>query len=179
MWAQYADNHKGACLVFRKELLDRAIRDYARHRRLQVYRGRVHYQECSVVSNFAFGPFSFSGDEVLRHGVPRAAKLHVERYFRELYLNKNPDWEAEREFRWLLRGDDANAELVPFGNALVGVALGDKFPEELKALVGRFKARNDLDVVRMDWRRDFPQPKPRTLRMLLPEGDPDRPTKGW
>jgi hypothetical protein len=179
MWAQYAYNHTGACLVFRKELLDKAIRDYARHRRLQVYCGRVSYLECPVLSNFALGPFSFSGDEVLRHGIRRAAELHTARYFRELYLNKNPDWEAEREFRWLLKGSDLNAELIPFGNALVGVALGDKFPEESKALVGKFKAKNDLDVVRMDWRRDFPQPKPLTLRMLLPEGDPDRPAEGW
>jgi hypothetical protein len=179
MWAQYAANHTGACLVFHKQSLNVAIQTHANQNGLQVFYGRVSYSNTSVVPHLALGPFCFSGDEVQRYGLERAAKQHAERHLQELYLNKNRDWEGEREARWLLRGSNEGAEFVNFGDALAGIALGDKFPDELKPIVGRYTVKNGGDVVRMDWRRDIPQPKPLTLRMLLPEGDPDRPMSGW
>ena len=179
MWAQYAADHSGACLVFHKQSLDDAIRAYASENGLQVFCGRVTYLNTPVVQRLALGPFCFSLDEIRQHGIERAARQHAERYLHELYLHKNRDWEGEREFRWLLRGSNENAEFVDFRGALAGIALGDRFPEDMKQTVGKFVVKNGADVVSMDWRRDIPQPKLLTPRMLLPEGDPDRPLSGW
>jgi hypothetical protein len=179
MWAQYADCHRGACLVFRKRRLDEAIRSHARHAGFQVFCGAVTYRNVPVVGSFGPGPFSFSTDGVRRHGIAVTAEHHVKQHFAALYLAKNRDWEAENEFRWLLRGSDDQEAYVDFGDALVGNSIGEAFPEALKPAVGRFALRNDISVTVMDWRRGIPQPKPTTPRALLPEGDPDRPLSGW
>ena len=137
------------------------------------------YRNVPVVDHLGPGPFAFSLDAVRHFGVERMAERHINQYFRELYLTKNRDWEAEREFRWLLRGTIAEDVFVDFEDSLVGIAIGELFPAELKPMVGRYALKNNVSVAMMDWRRAIPQPKPLTPRMLLPEGDPDRPSDGW
>jgi hypothetical protein len=167
MWAQYADGHRGACLVFRKHDLDQAIRSYAGRDGLKVFCGPVSYHNVPVVGSMGPGAFSFSIDNVRRDGVRHTAERHIGRYLSELYLTKNRDWEAEREFRWLLRGAPEKEVLVEFGNSLVGIAIGELFPSELKKAVGRYALDNEISVVTMDWRRAIPQPKPIAPRMLI------------
>jgi DUF2971 family protein len=179
MWAQYAGGHSGACLVFRKALLDKAIRAHAGSAGLQVFCGPVVYRNAPVVGSLGPGRFSFSVDSVRSHGLSHTVERHIERYFDDLYLTKNRDWEAEREFRWLLRGSDESEVFVDFGSALVGIAMGELFPDPLKPAVGRYALRNDVSLTVMDWRRGVPQPKPITPRMLLPPDDPERPSSGW
>lgn len=165
MWAQYADSHKGVCLVFRKQPLDLAVRSYAQRTNLRSFSGSVAYRNVPVVGHWP-GPFAFSMDDIRQYGLARTAERHVDRYLQELYLTKNRDWEAEHEFRWLLRGAGDEA-LVDFEDSLVGIAIGELFPNELKSALGNYAMNYNIEIAVMDWRRAIPQPKPLPHRALL------------
>jgi hypothetical protein len=179
MWAQYAANHAGACIVFDKKKLDQSIRSYAAQNSLQVYCGSVRYMNEPVVPRIMPGPFCFCVDEVRERGLAVTATHHAERHFRDLYLTKNTDWEAEREYRWLLKGNGDHEEFVDIGDSLVGIAIGELFPSQFKPELGRYALKSNVSVATMGWRRAIPQPKLLTPRALLPEGDVDRPDFGW
>ena len=93
------------------------------------------------------------------------AELHVARYWRDLFLVKPRDWEQEREFRWLVSGDDDDF-FVDIRDSLVGIALGDRFPESHKPAVGEFAGVNSVNPVIMEWKNGVPQPNPTHWRLL-------------
>lgn len=110
MWAHYADNNEGICVVFDKEILTKS---------LGMESGKVTYS--STISNSNF----------IRSG--NLGQLISDRLF---YMDKLVNWKDEEEFRFIKRfnyripQNDLN-RLKPFpANALVGVILGEKFQKE-------------------------------------------------
>jgi hypothetical protein len=71
------------------------------------------------------GPFSFklSNDRELR----RQVVGHVGDFYKELFLVKNRDWSYEKEYRWIFWGDGSDGILLPFGDALRGIVVGQDF----------------------------------------------------
>jgi len=160
MWAQYADNHRGACIVFRKEQLGHCIRAFAAKFRLRACSGQVAYEDIAVVPRLAPGPFSASMNSVRKLGLEEAARLHSERYLAELFLTKNRDWEAEHEFRWLLHGPGADRLLVEVDTSIAGVLLGADFPEtDVPAVAGQILTSN-IELAKMRWKNGIPQIEP-------------------
>jgi len=171
MWAQYAESHTGACLVFDKQALAKTFADVARQTGLKAFSGLVHYQNTPVVPRLSIGPFTVSLNDVRRHGPIEAARRHGERFWRELFLTKNRDWEAEREFRWLLNGEYEGELYVRFAGCLNGLLLGPRFPEGLKSEVGRHADVLGIEVAIMEWNNGIPQIMPSLPRLLQDQAD--------
>jgi hypothetical protein len=56
---------------------------------------------------------------------------------------------------------------VPFGEALVGISLGAKFPIGLRARVGDYALQYPTEITDMQWQNGFPQPLPVLPQVLL------------
>ena len=166
MWAQYAENYMGACLVFDKAELDSEIRSVAASDGLKVYDGLVEYRNPAVLPNIGKpSALMISLDEIQQLEFDRFVDVHVERWWKELFLVKPRDWEQEREFRWLVTGDEEDF-FVDIHKSLLGIIMGDRFPEARKPVVGEFAGTNDVSVAIMDWQNGVPQPKPTHWRLL-------------
>ncbi len=157
MWAQYAENHSGACLVLDKRALSSAFESLGARLDLKVFSGPISYQNTPIAPKLTIGPFMAHMDEVRRYGVEEAAKRHSLHFWQGLFLTKNTDWSAEREFRWLLYGKHHGDVFVDLAHCIKGVLVGPSFPEHLLAKTQQLAAQTGLELARMDWKNGIPQ----------------------
>lgn len=110
MWAHYADNNEGICLVFDKEILTKSIR---------VESDIVTYSPTIAKAKFV-------KENNLGH-------LITDKVF---YMNKLENWKDENEFRFVRRYNDRIPQnsinrLEPFPEeAIIGIILGERFKHE-------------------------------------------------
>src|SRR6266550_4478588 len=85
-----------------------------------------------------------------------AFKAHVEKFRNSLFFTKALDWEHERELRWIVSGNVGTDFYVNIEDSLIGIALGDGFPERKKPIVQKYAERNNISMAIMNWRNGFP-----------------------
>jgi hypothetical protein len=159
MWAQYAEGHSGACLVFDRSMLDAQVR-------LSLPPGGrsiaedVHYKNHTVLATIdKEAARTFRLPNVPDDNIADAIERHITRHTDELFFQKNLDWSQERERRWLVRRTDDADHFVPFGSSLVGIALGAEFPSKRRASVGEWcKSHPEVSVAQFSWQNGYPQP---------------------
>jgi hypothetical protein len=110
---------------------------------------------------------TISVDEIDRLGFGDAIEAHISRHWKDLFFVKARDWEQEREFRWLVRGNGDEDFYVAIRNSLVGIALGDRFPNPFKVAVGHFCESHGTSVAVINWQNGVPQPRTTHWRLLL------------
>jgi len=143
MWAQYANNHDGVCLVFDKQKLNEAVTQGLG------YKGRVFHDLVKYKNNYFDGPAPPPLDyqEITSKGLESYLDEYVDQHHQALFFHKNTDWEAEWEHRWVLRGNDEQEEYVYIENALIGIFLGVDFPRVYMPLV----KRHGIPFLRIYW----------------------------
>jgi hypothetical protein len=159
MWSQYAEEHSGACLVFRRDVM---VEQVDRHRPLAdgdlFSCGAVTYLDTPLRIPLVMA-------EVAARGVLEALDdLQVRRGVAgELYFTKNTDWASEEEFRivvvrWNLPLPELDNPLdIPFGGALRAVVVGDGYLEaNLPGLLHRMAGYPEVEIVRCSWEGGAP-----------------------
>jgi len=165
-----SDNYQGACLIFEKHQLDSDVKETAAAYGLNVHAEHVNYRNPNPLPNFSkLNELSIFVDELNHVGIDQYVANHVAKYWRELYFVKIRDWDQEREFRWLISGDGGEDFYVDIKHSLVGILMGDRFPDDRKSVVGSYALDNNLGVALMDWKNGFPQPAPTSARLLIDE----------
>lgn len=166
MWSQYGRDHSGACLVFDKELLHKAVFAHARER--AVYFGHVEYKNPSPLSSLtAPHPLKISLSSILELGPERAVQQHLAIYHQALFFQKAVDWMQEREYRWTVHWDKTSEFFVDISTALVGIALGERMDAADRSRIARVAGELDVSLAVMRWRNGFPQPEPMHWRPLV------------
>jgi hypothetical protein len=176
MWAQYGDDYRGACLIFDKARLGDAIKSAAIVNGLQMYSGKIRYEDTPTAVKLGRpNALTISIAEVNRSGFKIAASNHLSRHWQDVFFVKQRDWEQEREFRWAVNVDTDEDFFVDIQGSLVGVLLGDRFDDSLKARVGEFAVENGFEVAIMSWQNGVPQPQPTHGELLREMGQ----RRGW
>jgi hypothetical protein len=152
MWAQYADNHQGVCLIFDRALLDAAISEQLGSRG-EVYQGEVRYENSFAVRE---GAFTLDYDAVRALGTESAVDKHVEKWRHHLFFEKAQDWAEEWEYRWVVRTPGTSDEFVRFGNALQGVVTGADFSADYEASLTSLCQNLKVNRARLHWRNGLP-----------------------
>ncbi|MBX9894500.1 MAG: DUF2971 domain-containing protein [Nitrosomonas sp.] len=131
MWAHYAGNHSGVCLVFDATLLASAITewyeegDHAVRRTGWMFPGNVEYLDREHDLTFVRGsPYVFEPDV---RSLRMETLSHVGRHYRELFLQKSLDWKYENEYRYVFWAEGTEPLYVPFKDALTGIVVGENF----------------------------------------------------
>lgn len=155
MWAQYAGNHEGLCLVFERDKLHKAISGQFGES-CDVYDGDVHYINRPVVDNFYDGTYTINIDFVEKFGLERYLKAHIRTYFKRLFFEKMEDWKDEDEYRWVLIKDEECDLFVDFQDSLRGIIFGvSAKQEQIDSVVQVTKERN-LTYEQLVWNNCAP-----------------------
>lgn len=157
MWAQYAENHAGICLVFNGKQLAANIRNAFEYRDgITVYHGPVTYRNYKTIS---------PSPPVTPHNPQRYGEDEIRHFFHEnyeeIFLVKNSDWRGETEYRWLIHGTTKSSEYVSIEGTLKSVLVGMNFPDvyiptltqlcrDLKAPAGRVIWHDGVPIAHMD-----------------------------
>lgn len=125
MWAQYADNHRGVCLVFEKSAIQKSAVDQFGNQRFRLYGGPVVYRDRFIteVNNPADG-FVIDIDYLVKLGFDEYVKAHVATHHKALFFEKVADWSSENEFRVVVLGEKEEELFMNIGSALSGVLFG-------------------------------------------------------
>ncbi|MDH4406132.1 MAG: DUF2971 domain-containing protein [Cyanobium sp. D14.bin.5] len=125
MWAQYGDNHNGACLVFQRDLLESAA--VAALGRDRLWCDDIDYNRKMLVAGASaftieHEEFRRSPDEYLLH--------HSRRFQHHLFFRKHDDWIAEKEWRMATIASDGGGLCIRYADSLKYVILGHQVPDE-------------------------------------------------
>jgi len=157
MWAQYAENHRGVCIVFDRESLNQAIRTtYPDHDGSFVRDGRVNY----VTSHN--DPASIALE--YREGEAEACvNEYFTRYGASLFFTKHVDWRDENEYRWLYFDADESGTgrdgmknpYVDIKDSVIGLVLGADYEAAHLPVAQMFAERYGLNgnIVQCLWNR--------------------------
>lgn len=177
MWEQYADEHRGACLVFNRDRFRAAF--YALDPKGVPFDNDVTYSEAGIADWHPEGP-----DDIEDR---KAVLDFMFKHTTELFFTKTEDWRTEHEYRVLLfpTKDTGDMCFLPYADALEAVVVGAHFPDW--ALAGAQEQCDEagVDLRRIGWTRGrpstrpafFPKPKPESAPEAEPAAEVNEPTE--
>ena len=152
MWEQYGDAHRGACLLFHRPTLERAIHETWSRKR--TYLRNVDYTREGIAGSAARSLIDqriFEGQELAR-----AVAEYVEHRHDALFFLKSDDFATEYEYRVVLAAGDDDYAYIEYHNALVGVVVGERFPAWQRSAASAACSKQGLRLGRMHWEHGRP-----------------------
>jgi hypothetical protein len=144
MWAQYADGHRGLCLVFDRAKLVKSAQEALAER------GAVIAEDVAYDDAASGGP-TIDFDEVIDLGPQPYAETYRTRFVRDRYFTKRLDGQGEHEFRIALLGNDGQSDPVfsPIKGTLVAIVLGDRFSDAYRPCIQAICTRENIPAFHM------------------------------
>jgi len=154
MWEQYGGVHRGACLVFGRDLLNGTL--HAELNRLGPhYLDEVDYTAAgiaesatrNIIDDRIFDPQQRS----------MAVAEYIENNHRDFFFLKSSDFESEHEYRAVLMREAENEyAYVDFRDALVAVIVGERFPDWQVPGAAEVCEQAGVKLHRMHWEHGRP-----------------------
>lgn len=152
MWAQYAGNHRGICLIFDAAKLD-AIINRTLGCKGKIYKGIVEYTDSVAAVTEAS---TFRLEEGYKGKLEMIVQKHIDQYANTIFFNKNRDWKDETEYRYVFYSDDSQYQFIKIDNVLKGLVLGVDFPQVYAPVIAYFKKKYCLEVRNISWDHGIP-----------------------
>jgi hypothetical protein len=154
MWEQYGDLHRGVCLLFDRPKLERKIRSAWPGER--AFMQNVDYTREGIATQR--GPVRTLIDERIFQGQQRADAVadYVAARRDVFFFLKSDDFASEYEYRVVLTAGEDDYAYMDYGNALVGVVLGERFPPWQRPAAVAACAELDVKLGRMHWEHGRP-----------------------
>jgi hypothetical protein len=149
LWEQYAEHHRGVCLVFGRNLLEEAIGQHLASLGIGYYSEDVEY----APGGYAMAAGKTLADPAIFDPVTskRALEQHIHHYHRDFFFLKNDDFATEREYRVVSFGHDQLYGYVPYRQALRAVIAGEAMPAwQLDGAAGTCQ-RVGVPMLRIQW----------------------------
>lgn len=161
MWAQYADNHKGVCLLFDKKILDARVEQKFAGK---CFSGQVGYDSETFVSLSLFPPPATSLISDMQNlSTIDAARKYVFDHRASLFLRKNPDWANETEYRWLIHSTVQDIEDISIDGVIRAVLVGMDFPKIYEPSIIPLCKALGIVAKRIVWRNGIPKTEFETI----------------
>lgn len=124
MWAQYGRNHRGVCLAFNKEKLEKCIVNSVGDLKM-VFSECINYSSAFAEVNgrnkIIIDPSRINDNAYLLNTLYEYITQN-----KVVFFTKREDWEDEKEFRFLVVSASNNAYYIDFKDALESIIVGDK-----------------------------------------------------
>lgn len=148
MWAHYGDLHRGLCLVFDREKLQKTISQKLDADNAVHFYGSVEYRHelFDTCYGVTVEEMNAAGDDVRS-----VARHRFETNHRELLLWKHLDWEHESEWRAIAFAKRPSPIDVPFDDALESVVVSMDFPTVYRDVIRDLAWKNDAGAHAIDW----------------------------
>jgi hypothetical protein len=155
MWSQYGESHKGICLALSKHKLVNLVTKGFPQSEYSCYHGSVSYREHSGKPK-KYGSVRIDHDTFVNITPFELAVCHLEKYYGELLLSKERDYQDEREYRVVLLRKELDPEqsTIPefrISDCLIGVILGDRFPKVYLPAIRRLSEKMGFEYRKLHW----------------------------
>lgn len=152
MWAQYAENHTGVCLIFNFERFTKLFHERFSDK-TYVY-DKVRYLD-RLLADIQMEPAYIVNIDHLEKRGKDYCYDHLIKFNQRLYFEKAKDWENENEFRFVIF--ECTDELYfEYQNSLSGIIFGqDCNEEDIKRIVDLTR-NNEIQYQKLKWRNCTP-----------------------
>jgi Protein of unknown function (DUF2971) len=154
MWDQYAEGHRGVCLLFDREKLTEAVRALQEQGLGATYHGPVKYTNEGPLGSSLSLDLQALPAEITPHVVAEFIDEHNE----VLFFLKTSDWDTEFEYRFIVVSSRQEDVLVDYGDAFAAVIVGERFPPWQRASGVEACQRAGVEALRLDWSTRRPRP---------------------
>ena len=159
-WDQYAEKHRGACLVFDRVKFEHATQStvMALDARAKMHCGPVKYMNMQSTMFPDGEMLCINTGELRDKGLSGIASSWIKDHWELLYFRKNTDWASEMEYRVLIPNCGIPIQ-VPLQSSLLAIVLGADFPAASAEAISDFvKASGlpDIKIAKMQWRNGAP-----------------------
>lgn len=138
MWCQYADGHKGVCLVFDKEKIKRKFEEKG-----GFLEGIKYAKELEI-------------PEIKSDCLEETEYLeYLKNQKDKIFFTKNIDYRDEVEFRGVIF--DTKIEYIDIKDCLKGILLGFKVPKVCNPCIKKIAEDNNLTWSKLSWEFGFPR----------------------
>ena len=148
MWEQYAENHRGVCLVFDRKHLAQSIEEsLTQSGFVAFYHQEVIYDGGRIESPLIDWNDLDEPDFFVRY---------IEANRGALFFKKTLDWETEHEYRFVAISQDESPLSIDYGHSLTAVIVGEQLPrwEHPSAITACHEA--EADPLLMKWKNRRP-----------------------
>lgn len=149
MWAQYAENHKGICLIFDKFSLFKAM---SKSYNKKFYCFDVEYVDLFEINAYEhrIGISTIILDSK-ENNIVEVVKNNINKYPQEMFFTKDKDWENEREFRYILIGEEKKDYYINILSSIRGVILGKNVSSEHIKIIHNICCENNIYIARLNF----------------------------
>jgi hypothetical protein len=152
MWDQYAEKHKGVCLVFDRAALTARIADSLAAQNLDApYNGAVQYSREGPSDALMHIDLNTLDGQVTAAVMRTFVKAHNDK----LFFLKTSDWETEFEYRFVVIAPGCHVD-IDYGDALKGVVLGHQFPSWQQARAMELCRDRNVSAHQVNWTMGCP-----------------------
>lgn len=156
MWAQYADYHRGAVIVFDRSKLLQNAEMHLKGASGLIF-GHVSYLD---IEEHSHEQFHVSYDAWILTTPEKYAAFHAIHFTPWLFFAKASDWVQEHEARLIFCGPGNEPVFVPISDAVSDIVLGVDFPESELPSIRAFSTSSAIRLWRAYWHngRSFLEP---------------------
>lgn len=150
MWSQYADGHRGVCLVFDKNILLENI-----NQSLKTLTNPIIVDDYVDYKNeFGINPeaYNLNTDTAPNPNI----KEYLDNFAKDVFFTKNKDYRDETEYRIMIYAPEMDMFFAEISSALKAIILGDRFPEGYRSIIESYCKRNNIIAKKMDWYNGIP-----------------------
>jgi hypothetical protein len=149
MWSQYGENHRGICLVFSKEKLEKEL-ETKRHRQILDYK-------CGYVQYFEEGRMplkitKIDGNKFIKENEDYLRRRVIENSD-EFFYRKHIDYRDEAEYRIVVFDPDGNLKHLNINSSIRGVIAGDATPKVYFRLINELSEQFKIKPWKVGWSR--------------------------
>ena len=154
MWAQYADSHRGVCLVFDKaKLIESVGAAFPNHRCLH---GDVTYRDHYIVRSARPNEYVIDVDRMKDLGPDAYVAFHFDKYHNEMFFEKLLDWRDEQEWRLIVLSKELDGLYLPIEESLVGVMHGALIQRRLSERIMNLTESKPIEHMGLIWKNSNP-----------------------
>lgn len=159
MWEHYADNHAGVCLAFKRDELDRAIKQqlgqgFSPPPGLDqtLFQGEVDYTTSGWAGAAGARGLALSEETIDAQTIGR----HFQNHVHEMLFLKTRDWATEYEYRYAAATPGEDYDYIDFGDSLAAAIVGERFPMWQASGAIELCEEADAEAKQLSWIKEGP-----------------------
>lgn len=146
MWAQYANNNKGVCLVLNKNKLIKQFENNFKDT-FHISKDIVYEFNYEMIER-SYNAYTFNTSELKDSTFEQVVENKIINFSDIYYFSKHPDWKEENEYRFLVRADSGADLTLKLDGILESIILGIEAEEILsKSIDIMLNKFNELPII--------------------------------
>lgn len=157
MWAHYAENNSGVCIIFNGDILYKNIKsNLGQHKLIPK---KVSYKKPFTQTKYYDDFQRIIKEQPVIDDLRAQIRKHLEEKHEEYFFSKFSTWKDETEYRFLVHTIGNHDEFVNINGAIKSILVGSNFPKAYIPSIKDIAIRLNVSAGKMLWVNGIPNPQ--------------------